>query len=346
MKKTAILILILILFNGCGSKTPAREDTTPQLPTCRVTLRNVQTFVEATGTVQLDLQGGAKIVSPLAGTVEKIFVKIGDIVKRGAPLASIRSSDVSDAYSSYLSAQAQLKQAERSYDLNRKLFEIGAVTKNDLLTSESNYEQSKALAEGLKKKLEFYGCSVTGEMRDALVLKAPVTGKVVEVQAHIGDRFDTSTAVMTLADPSQSLVVANIYDTDAGKISRGQKVDFTSDVFPGENFQGVITYVSDVEDPDSKTIKTYIKPLSGTKRLKPNMFMKIKILEKEKSLPVIPKSSIIYRDGRFYVQAVKNGQFELQEIKPMREISEKLMVVEGVIEGDTIACSAIDMEKS
>ena len=346
MKKTAILILMLILFNGCGSKAPAREDNTTKLATCRVEIRNVQTFVEATGTVQLDLQGGAKIVSPLAGTVEKIFVKIGDSVKRGAPLASIRSSDVSDAHSSYLSAQAQLKQAERSYELNRKLFEIGAVTKNDLLTSESNYEQSKALAEGLKKKLEIYGSSSTGEMGDALVLRAPISGKVVDVQAHIGDRFDNSTAVMTVADPSKSVVVANIYDTDAGKISHGQKVDFTSDIFPGERFQGLITYVSDVEDADSKTIKTYIKPLSGMKMLKPNMFMKIKILEKEKSLPVIPKSSMIYRDGKFYVQVVKNDQFELQEIKPVRDISEKLIAVNGLSEGDNIACSAIDMEKS
>lgn len=346
MKKIALFVCLLLPLCGCEKKEPPRkEETKKELKTCKVTVQKVQAFVEATGTVQPDLEGGAKILSPLAGSVEKIFVRIGDSVSQGTPLATVRSPDVSDTHASYLSAQSQVKQAERSYNLNRKLFEIGAVTQNDLLTSEASYEQSKALADGLKKKLDIYGSSSAGGMRDTLVIKSPMNGHIVDIQAHIGDRFDTGTPLMAVANSSKSLIVANVFDTDIGKFSKGREVSFTSDVFPQQTFKGVITYVSDVEDADSKTIKTYIRPLSPTTPFKQNMFLKIKILDGEKALPVVVKSAIIYKDGKFFAQIMKNGAFELKEVKPVRDVSEKLMAVEGLAEGDVIAGSSIDLEQ-
>ena len=344
MKKQVLLICFLLFLTACEKKVAPREDTRRELKTCTVAIQKVPAFIEATGTVQPDLEGGAKILSPLGGAVERILVKIGDSVRRGTPLASLRSSDVSDAHATYLSTLAQVKQAERSYDLNKKLFEIGAVTRNDLLASESNYEQTKALAEGLKKKLDIYG-SAGGGVRDTLVLRAPIEGRVVDIQAHLGDRFDTATPLMTVANPARSLLVANIYDTDISKLSKGRDVTFTADVFPGEIFKGVITYVSDVEDADSKTIKAYIKPLSGTALFKQNMFLKIRITGDEKLLPVVCKDAIVYRDGKFYVRVKNRELFELREIKPVRDVSDKLMAVEGVREGEIVASGAIDLEQ-
>ena len=345
MRITPLCLIAIILFCGCDRNSPPPKEQQKAQPTCRVKSQKVEAFIDATGTVQPDLEGGAKILSPLAGSVEKIFIHIGDPVRRGTPLASLRSSEVSDAHSGYLSALVQLKQAERSYELNKKLFEIGAVTKNDLLTSEANYGQTKAAIEGLKRKLDVYGSSAAGGIRDTLTVRAPIDGRVVDIQAHIGDRFDTGTPLMTVANTTRSLIVANIYDTDLGKITKGKEVAFTSDVFPKETFKGVVSYVSDVEDPDSKTIKTYIKPLSGLNLFKQNMFMKIRIVAGERLLPVVAKSALVYKEGKFYVRLQKGGQFELSEVNPVRDVSDKLTAVEGVQEGDSIACAAIDMEQ-
>jgi len=345
VKRKAVLIITLLALMGCEEKQPTKEVVKKEPKTYAVSVRKVKGFIEATGTVQPDLEGGAKILTPLAGGVEKIFVRVGDPVGRGTLLASVRSSDVSDAHSGYLSAQAQLRQAEQSYQLNKKLFEIGAVTKNDLLTSESAWEQARAVAGGLKKKLEIYGSSSGKEMKDTLVVKSPIAGRVVDIQAHIGDRFDTATPLMTVANPSRSLIVANIYDTDINKIAKGKEVTFTTDVFPQETFTGMVTYVSDVEDADSKTLKTYIKPLSGTTLFKQNMFLKIRIVNDEKALPVIGKDSMIYKDGKFYVRVKGKGTFELREVKPIMDVSDKLVAVEGVREGEVVASGAIDMEQ-
>ena len=100
-----------------------------------------------------------------------------------------------------------------------------------------------------------------------------------------------------------------------------------------------------MEDPDSKTIKTYIKPTSGLNLFKQNMFLKIRIVAGDRLLPVIAKSALVYKEGKFYVRLQKGGQFELREVKPVRDVSDKLTAVEGVQEGDSIACAAIDMEQ-
>ena len=345
MKKIFLCLAACTTLFACAKQDPPPEVPKKPLPTCQVKIQKVEAFTEATGTVQPDLEGGAKILSPLAGAVEKIYVRVGDNVRKGAPLAAVRSSDVSDTHSGLLANQAQLKQAERTYNLNKQLFEIGAVTKNDLLSSEAAYEQARAVVEGLRKKLDIYGADASGGQRGAFIIRAPISGRVAEVLAHLGDRYDTATPLMTVVDPGRITVVANLFDTDLARVGKGKEVSFTTDVYPGVTFKGVVSYVSDVEDADSRTIKTYIRPLSNADRLKQNMFLKLRILGGERSLPVVAKSSIIYKDGKFYAQVKKSESFELKEVKPVKDLSDKLMAVEGLAEGDVIAGTAIDLEQ-
>ena len=346
MKKTAILILFLSILAGCTGKENADpKDVKVAQQVYRVGTQSVQDTIDATGMVQPDMEGGAKILSPIPGAVEALFVKAGDHVQKGAPLVMLRSSDTSDTYAGYLSSQAQLKQAERTYNLNKQLFDVGAITKNDLLTSEANYLQSKALSEGLKKKLDIYGASLQEGFTDRPVLKAPIDGHVVDIQAHIGDRFDISTPLMTIVNPDKIFIVANIFDMDIRRIKKGQEVTFSTDVFPGKKFKGIIASLSDVEDMDSKTIKTYIKILGAKDLLRQNMFLQIKIFSDTKILPTVPKTAIIYLQGKFYVRLKQNDKFELHEIRPVLDISESMMAVEGLKTNDEIAFSAIDLEK-
>ena len=102
---------------------------------------------------------------------------------------------------------------------SEELHQVGAVTKNDLINAEANYEQLKAGGEAYKRKLEIYGISLTSgvSLQDGLVLNAPLDGVVAEIQTHIGDRVDTSIPLMVVADPGKIVVVANIYDTDVKK---------------------------------------------------------------------------------------------------------------------------------
>ena len=347
MKRKLIFVaLFFFVVMGCsdsGKRSSQDVKLTPH--TYKVTNMKIQSFIEATGIVQADLEGGAKILPHVPGVVDRIFVKFGERVQPGAPLISIRSTDVNDAYTVYQTSLSQLKQAERLYNLNKKLFEIGAVTRNDLLAAEASYEQAKAASAGLKNKLDIYGAFSNKGFQDKLVIKAPIGGYVAELQAHIGDRFDTNTSMLTIANPDKIIVVANIYDTDIPKLRQHQVVTFRTDVYPDLLFKGKITYISDVGDAETKTVKTYIRIENNKHILKQNMFLKIQIFEQEKYLSVIPKTSLIYKNGVFYVNVRDKEQVLLKEIKPIRDTSDKFIAVEGLSEGETIVYSAIDLEK-
>jgi len=356
MKRTFALFAVICVLWGCTKSQEPPKDNPKDDPrdkpaemkveTYKVTSQEVTSSIEATGTIQPDIEGSAKVVSALAGTVENIFVKVGDRVKKEDPLASIRSADVSDAYSSYLSALSQVRQAERIYDLNKQLFELGAVTKNDLVNSEANYEQVKAVLEGTKRKLEIYGVKQESGFTDKHLIKSPMNGAVVEIQAHIGDRVDTSNPLMILADPGKVVVVANIYDSEISNIHRGKDVIFSTDIFPNTFFKGVVTYISDASDPDSKTIKTYIRIIGSQQLFKQNMFLRMKILNGKKRFPVVPKTALLYKDGKFTVYLSTGGKYEIREVKPVLEVSEKLIAVEGLKDGDEVILSAIGLEKT
>jgi membrane fusion protein, heavy metal efflux system len=349
IKITFMIVFFSLVLGGCmknESATTTDTNAKTETKTIKVSSQKVDFYIETTGSIQPDKEGGAKIISPLGGSVEKIFVKVGDAVKKGDALVTLRSSDVSDNYANYLQSVSQLKQAERIYNLDKDLFKVGAVTKNDLLNSEANYEQAQAQVDGLIKKLAIYGLSTTGGMPDRLTIRSPINGYVADLPVHLGDRFDSATPLLTIATPGNIVVVADIYDTDVPKIKKTKEVTFTTDIYPQESFKGVVTYISDMEDPDTKTVKTYIHLLNQNGLFKQNEFLKMRIFEEQKDLPVIPKTAMIYKDGKFYVQMKVDNKFELKEIKPIRDVSDQLMAVEGINPGDEIISSAIDMEST
>jgi cobalt-zinc-cadmium efflux system membrane fusion protein len=346
MRRGALLLVFLLVLCGCEKNEGSKPEVKSEMRTYKVTSQEVQAYLDATGTIQPDLEGGAKIISPVGGSISRILVHIGDPVKKGTPLIVLTSPDVADTYANYLSTLSQLKQAERIYQLNKQLFEVGAVTKNDLLISQSNVEQQKALSDGLKKKLDMYGVSCTsGHFEDILTIQSPMDGYAAEIEAHIGDRFDSSTPLMTIAHPDRIMVVANIYDTNIAGIVPGQDVTFVTDVIPNTTFNGKVKYISHVEDADVKTIKVYIGLKDSINTFKHNMFLRIRILGEQIKRPIIPTAAMIYKDSKFSVQVKHNDSFEMKEIRPVKELSDKLMAVEGISEGEEIAYSAIELEK-
>lgn len=356
MKRThlcgvSILLLLIAGAPGCAPKKAVPADPAPGSGTDAVGLttvasRKVPVYIEATGTVQPDLDGGARVTSPVSGVVSGIAVKIGERVRRGQPLMTIRSPEISDASASYLSTSAQLQQAERVYRLDEKLLEVGAVTRNDFLNSEAAYEQLKASAEGLKRKLDLNGVDPASGFTDEMVIRSPLDGVASDISAHLGDRFEASASLAYVLCPDRVVIVANLYDTDVSQVRTGEVISFTTDVAPEAVFSGRVTYISGAEDPEAKTVKTYIRPGHPEGLFKQNMFLKIKILASERTMPVVAKTCLLYKDGRFYVFVRRGETFERRPVSLRHEISEELVAVDGLRDGDRIATSAIDLEGS
>lgn len=325
------------------SEVPSKKD---KIEFYKVVRQKVPSYLKVTGSVQPDREGVVRIVSPLTGSVEKIFVRVGDPVGKGDPLIAIKSPEIHDIHARRIVLQSQLNEANRIYSLNQQLFDVGATAKNELSRSEAAVKELQANIEGLKKKLEIYNVPPDAEYPDLLEIKAPISGHIAEIPTGIGMRPDTNDVLMTIADPTKMVVVANIHDSDIAKTHKGAPVSFTTDIFPNKIFKGVVSYISDVSNPSTKTIKVYIRLPGGAPQLfKLNMFLDMEILREEATLSVIPKSSVVYKEGKFFVYIKDGDTIKLQTVSPKKDVDDHFMSVEGINEGDEIVLSAINKEK-
>ncbi|XGV98684.1 MAG: ABC exporter membrane fusion protein [Leptolyngbya sp. BL-A-14] len=111
--------------------------------------------------------------------------------------------------------RAQVKQAKAT------LNQIAEVRPVDVQVAQS--EVNQAIADVKRAEAELA----------ASYIRAPITGQVLEVHAQPGEAI-ASTGIMDLGSTEQMEVVAEVYQTDIGKVHSGQSAIITSEAFPGE----------------------------------------------------------------------------------------------------------------
>ncbi|MEZ0360958.1 MAG: efflux RND transporter periplasmic adaptor subunit [Hydrogenobacter sp.] len=331
------LLISFLLLASCSGEKALKEEPKQQAKreTIEVVFEKVPEFVEATGYVQPDKEGTVKITSRLAGVVQSIKVQVGDAVKRGQVLATVKAPDITDLYSQKLSLSAQLVQAERLYRLKKELYEVGAISKSELMDAETNYKIIKAQLEGIQKKLELLGGSL-----GTITITSPVDGVVYQISAHVGDAVDQSTEILSIADPKKVMVVALLPDKDALRVKREDRAEFFISTYPEKRFSGTIKYVSDVVDPDTRTVKVFIEPFEK-EPFKINMFFNIKIIIGQETYAVVPKSAILYQDGKFYVYVLKDDKPVKEEVNFIKELEDGRVALFGLEKGQKVLLNPI-----
>ena len=269
---------------------------------------------------------------------------IGDKVSTGSALITIRSSDVSDVHSSEIAAQAAYTQSKRTYTMNQELFKLGAITANDLAVSLSNLQQAEATQKGLSQKLSYYGASSD----QTLTLKAPISGVVYEVTTHLGDKVstDTAQALMKIANTHKKIVVATVFEKDLHAFYVGKEVEIKVDNQENKLIKGVVTYISDVLDPDNKTNKVYIQPSADASQLRINMFVNVSLNADIKDVFRIPKKALLFKEGKFIVFIKNKNQFDPLNVQLISDDpNDDFSLVKGIPANTQIALEAIVLEK-
>jgi HlyD family secretion protein len=69
---------------------------------------------------------------------------------------------------------------------------------------------------------------------DLAQVRAPIDGQVLKINSKIGEVVSQTNGVIDLGNTNQMYVVAEIYETDIGKIKVGQSAKIESEAFEGE----------------------------------------------------------------------------------------------------------------
>jgi Cu(I)/Ag(I) efflux system membrane fusion protein len=176
-------------------------------------------------------------------------------------------------------------------------------------------------------------------------------GVVDQLNVREGMYADAATEAMTLIDLREVWLMAEVFEQQSDWVERGAMAEASVPSIPGRTWQGVVDYVYPSLDPVTRTLKVRLKFDNPGEILKPNMFAHVRILGAPRADAIhVPREAVI-RDGRGerVILALGEGQFAPRGVTTGIESGERVEVLEGLSEGDTVVTSAqflLDSEAS
>jgi cobalt-zinc-cadmium efflux system membrane fusion protein len=304
------------------------------------------------GRVTFDDQRVTHVFSPVTGRVTRVFANMGDTVAKGAPLAEIDSPDVGNAMSDLVKAEADAEAARRDLERQKELFEAHAAPRRDLDVAVDTAARTGAELERTRQKMRLLHVGGASQVSQNFTLRAPLSGQVVsrglspgmEVQGQYSG--SNVAELFTIGDIDEVWVVAEVHEMDVGRVRVGQSVSASVVSFPGAEFPGKVSWMSEVLDPVTHTAKVRVElqNLDKLKQLKPEMYATLTVTVDQRPSVALPRSAIV-RLGDITVVYVSRGErpdgrlrFERRRVTLPSEVSAEglVPVLSGVSPGDVV----------
>ncbi|HVG01449.1 MAG TPA: efflux RND transporter periplasmic adaptor subunit, partial [Nitrospira sp.] len=221
-----------------------------------VTRREFRTTRDFPGTVEPNEHALAEITTLVRGRVIDVYADLGREVKSGALLALLYSSELGMAQSAYLKATAKLNVADRAFRRAQLLLQEKVIGLAESQRREGEMLSLRAERQEARDRLLLLG--LTDEdlknldrnhtIRSHVPVLAPFDGRVIARNLTKGEVVETTEKLFVIADLSEVWVTAVIPEKDIPYIrpdltGPGQSVEVHVAAYPGQVFQGRITYV-------------------------------------------------------------------------------------------------------
>ncbi|MFO7574287.1 MAG: efflux RND transporter periplasmic adaptor subunit [Bacteroidales bacterium] len=278
--------------------------------------------VRLNGKVQSDERLVYSQSSHIPGRIEKLLVNFtGEFVNKGQTIAYVYSPEL-------VTAQEELFEAQRIAESQPQLF---AAAKEKL----KNWKLSEKQIDEIL---------TSGKSQESFPVQADVAGFVTSKMINPGDYVRKGEAIYEIADLSKVWVLFDVYESDMSWIKKGDKVEFSLASMPGENFEGIISYIDPVIDAKTRVAKARIEYKNASGKLKPEMFasgmVKARLAGKANSL-VVPKTAVMWTGKRSVVYVKTNSDqgvnFIMREVTLGSALGDSYIVEEGLLAGEEIA---------
>jgi cobalt-zinc-cadmium efflux system membrane fusion protein len=307
-------------------------------------------------TVQPNQNELAEVTALVRGRVVEVNVDVGQEVKKGAQLALLHSSELSLAQSAYLKARARLAEAKRAYERVRDLNQEGAVSLAEVQRWEAEMLSHRSEANEARNRLALFGMREEeivrlerdNKIRSNFPIRAPFAGRVIHRNITRGEVVETSEKLFTLADLSEVWVIANIPEKDVRFIKSSHQVESRLAAYPHEVFHGLITYVGDVLDPATRTMKLRVTVPNPDARLKPEMFATVRVHADPDPHALAIPAAAVQREKNAPMVFVQTDPavYEARPVKLGEESGDLVRVLDGLREGERVVVKGAHMLKA
>ncbi|AEK61327.1 efflux RND transporter periplasmic adaptor subunit [Collimonas fungivorans] len=248
--------------------------------------------LELPAQVEADPARTINILPPVAGKVLELKVGLGDRVRKGQLLLVMASGDFAQASAELQKTRDALQLAKRALERQRGVQQAGAGAAKDLEQAESAYVQAQAEFASADTRLKSIGAA--GSSGQRLNVVAPDAGSITELAVGAGQSAnDTNAVLMTIANLEHVWITANVPENMLASIRKGQAASISLPAYPGEQFQGKVSFISDVLQADTRRALVRISVPNADGRFKPNMFANVSFAVAQAAAPSVPPSALL-----------------------------------------------------
>ncbi|MEO8025482.1 MAG: efflux RND transporter periplasmic adaptor subunit [Bryobacteraceae bacterium] len=282
-----------------------------------------------------------------------------------ASLEKMRSgtvpTDIERAKGQVATTQAALNQAEKIYDRRKQLFDQGAIPNRDLLVSQTevatarvNYEVAQKTLSLLEKQSAGQDIAISQSRLDqargrlAVIdtqiafseLRSPFAGTVTEQLVFPGDMAQPSTPMFTIADLDVAIARAQVPESEASGVHRGEACKFTPSDREGVPFAGKITVVNQAVDAARRTVEVWCEIPNPKGELRSQVFGSVEIVVGQIAKAVtVPVSAVQFEDGTrngFVMVAGADKKAHKKPVEAGATVGGKVIILKGLEPGASV----------
>ena len=268
-----------------SDKWKGKSDWKPSIPAVLVKAETIETgtvadTIEITGALESIEQ--VNIIPETTGVVQSIFVREGDVVSKGAPLAKIINTNATAAFER---SQIEMERLEREWNKAERLRKDGAISDREFEEINTQLKTARtSKAEALATQ-------------NRSTIRSPINGVVAMVNIREGE-VATSTQLFQIVQPERLRLIASVPERDLAQLNEGQPVDIRAAYNDDNTVGGVVERIAPVVDPTTGSVRVFINLEEGQEVLRPGQFVKAQVeVARHENTIVLPKEAVVYEDG-------------------------------------------------
>ncbi|GAB3957202.1 efflux RND transporter periplasmic adaptor subunit [Spirosoma harenae] len=299
-------------------------------------MQPVRSELTLVGKVVADENRVIKVFPLVGGNVEDVKVELGDYVRKGQVLASIRSGEVADLERQGIQAQSDLLVAEKNLRVAQDLFETKLTSQREVVAAQKEVEKAQAESNRVKEVSRIYGIGKAS----MYTVKAPIDGYVIEknVNRDMQLRSDNADNLFTIGQINQIWVLANVNESDIRQVRTGMEAAVQTLSYPDELFKGQVDKIYTVLDPNTKAMTVRIRLANQGMKLRPEMHATVTLrYDAGGKLATVPSSAIIFDRSKQYVLVFKSrSDIEVREVTVLKSLSDRAYISQGIKPGEKV----------
>lgn len=288
------------------------------------------------GKITADNNKSIDVYPLVGGNVMKVNVELGDYVKKGQVLATIKSTDIADFEKQMIDAKSDLLVAKNNLKVSQELFDGKLKSESDVLQAKLEVNKAQSQLNRVQEIYTIYKIK-PGSLYE---VTAPISGFVIQksINQDMLLRNDRSENIFDIAEISEVWAIANVNEVDINKVKLGIDADVSILSYPDRIFKGKVDKIFNIINPETKAMNARVKLKNTDFLLKPDMNATIKLsFNENQSLIAVPSKAIIFDKSKNFVMIFKNrNSIETRPVEIFRQVGETTYISRGLEENEKV----------